>query len=371
MNDNILLNIAIPTYNRVTFLESLLVCLAPQVEGLHGLVKICISDNCSTDNTGEIVAIFQKKYPDLINYGKNEDNLGADANIIKVIDMAKGEFIWLLGDDDLVVGGGVEKVVNFINNHCGENTGVIMLRQRLCLEDDNSSMRGINIDTTEKDKPEMYRMDIESIMGTNSGSSFLSLLILNNNFVKKIIKEESKEVEKAVGTYFMHAFLYQLMLLKYPHLEAIRFNEVIICEGPHYRKSYVEDEFVVFYAARKKLDGLLLRSRYITDICRQAILAEQKLLKWIIIRQMGVMKAFNNFNFNSFFGCLGLFFRNATIPDASIMAFFFIFFNILPSSIMKNMYKNFVRIKYKKKWKEIWLHNVAIFDRSKYSRRLI
>ena len=62
--------------------------------------QVCISDNCSTDDTESVV----KSYKDKLNikYANNKKNFGRTQNYLNVVDMADGEFIWLLGDDDLL-----------------------------------------------------------------------------------------------------------------------------------------------------------------------------------------------------------------------------------------------------------------------------
>ena len=130
-----IVSIAIPTYNRVNFLERLLERILSQIKDMHGEVQVCISDNCSTDNTGEIVLNFQKKYSGIIKYNKNSNNVGVDKNLIKIMEMADGEFVWLFGDDDMVVNGGVEKVISFIKKNCNKNTGLINLGQESYLID--------------------------------------------------------------------------------------------------------------------------------------------------------------------------------------------------------------------------------------------
>ena len=56
-----LVTLCIPTYNRSQFLEK---CLAQIVcqKGFDERIEVVILDNCSTDNTKEIVKSFTKKY---------------------------------------------------------------------------------------------------------------------------------------------------------------------------------------------------------------------------------------------------------------------------------------------------------------------
>ena len=70
-----LLSICIPTYNRSEKLDNCLNSILISIQNVKERnFEICISDNCSSDNTEKIV----KKYKNIfeINYHKNNDNLG-------------------------------------------------------------------------------------------------------------------------------------------------------------------------------------------------------------------------------------------------------------------------------------------------------
>ena len=95
------LSICIPTFNRAKYLSNCLQSIISmnKPKGLN--YEVCISDNGSNDNTKEIVLKAKKLIN--INYNKNETNLGIPRNFIKVVSMAVGEFVWLIGDDDLLL----------------------------------------------------------------------------------------------------------------------------------------------------------------------------------------------------------------------------------------------------------------------------
>lgn len=104
-----LLTIAIPTYNRSSCLAQLLETLAPQVAG-DSRVELIISDNASTDDTTTVVASFQQKGLSL-SYSRNDANIGPDANFIRCYERAQGEYLWIFGDDDVIVPGGLHEVL--------------------------------------------------------------------------------------------------------------------------------------------------------------------------------------------------------------------------------------------------------------------
>lgn len=60
-------------------------------------IEIVISDNASDVDISKIV---QKFNDSRIQYYRNKKNLGYDMNVIKVVERAKGEFIFLTMDDD-------------------------------------------------------------------------------------------------------------------------------------------------------------------------------------------------------------------------------------------------------------------------------
>jgi len=363
MENKLIISIAIPTYNRSGILEKLLNDLVLQVKNLQGLVEICISNNGSSDNTAQAIAKFTEKFPDLIRYRENIKNAGFDQNVIDVIQMSKGQFVWLLGDDDMIIKDGIQKVISFIGKYRHENTGLVILRS-------GTLVGGNYLSDVEKDKPVMYEINVTDLMGTTSNNSFISVLLINNYFANKILNEEPEAIKKAKGNYYIQSFLYQAMFLKYSELKALRFNEIIIEETPHYRKSYIEDEFEVFYAGRKRLNDILLQNKYMTNDCMKAIIDEQGILKWVTVRQILIMKVFGNFNYNSYFGCMVTFFKKATLPDAFLLSFIFKILYFCPSFILKVLYKIFIRLKYKNIWKEVWAHNIMIFDKSKNSQRM-
>jgi len=108
-HDRPLLTIAIPTYNRSECLTQLLEILAPQLAA-ETRVELLISDNASPDDTPSVVAAFRQKGVAL-TYKRNETNIGADANFIQCYELAQGEYVWIFGDDDIIVPGGLREVM--------------------------------------------------------------------------------------------------------------------------------------------------------------------------------------------------------------------------------------------------------------------
>jgi len=116
MVNNPLLSICIPTYNRAEFLKDALDSIITQINENNN-VEICVSDNASEDNTEDLVIEYQRKSPIPIIYHKNEKNMGADYNFMKAVEIANGEYCWLLGSDDIIEEGGVDTILIEIENN--------------------------------------------------------------------------------------------------------------------------------------------------------------------------------------------------------------------------------------------------------------
>ena len=123
--EQILLTIAIPTFNRAKYLRLNLEQLRSELSGLdETLVEIVVSDNCSEDDTSEVVDEFQRLgFP--IRYFRNETNLGWGLNFFKCYGYALGKYVLILGDDDLLVDGSIELILDRL---VGQNYGVVFLR---------------------------------------------------------------------------------------------------------------------------------------------------------------------------------------------------------------------------------------------------
>ena len=112
-----LLTIAIPTWNRSHYLNFNLTQIRKECQKIgETLIEILVSDNCSIDNTALIVSSFIKSgFP--ISYYCSEKNLGWGANFLNCFKKARGKYVLLLGDDDLIVDGGLEIIINVLNSN--------------------------------------------------------------------------------------------------------------------------------------------------------------------------------------------------------------------------------------------------------------
>lgn len=107
------LTIGIPVFNLERTISTTITSILKQLDDIKDIceLEILISDNCSTDKTASIIKKHQKDYPDIISYYKQKTNLGYSKNVENVFSKAKGEYVWLCGDDAFLDGA----LLNFSN----------------------------------------------------------------------------------------------------------------------------------------------------------------------------------------------------------------------------------------------------------------
>src|SRR5688572_21985126 len=91
------ISLCIPQYNRIQFLLKNLEILAEQT---YSDVEIVISDDCSTDDTEQQIKALQGNYRYPIIYSRNPTNYGYDRNLRRSMELATGEYCFVLGNDD-------------------------------------------------------------------------------------------------------------------------------------------------------------------------------------------------------------------------------------------------------------------------------
>ena len=113
-----LLSICIPTYNRSHLLRPMLAKLVEQIRAAAPEdVVIYVSDNASPDATPQVVEEFQKQSSVKIVYSRNSSNIGLSKNLLKVMSLGRGRFIWTLGDDEIVAPQAIPNLVRVLRQH--------------------------------------------------------------------------------------------------------------------------------------------------------------------------------------------------------------------------------------------------------------
>jgi glycosyltransferase involved in cell wall biosynthesis len=178
MKDNI--SIVIPTYNRSLLLEKTLEKYLDIVEFTN--IEIIVLDNSSTDNTKEMLT--DTKFNVLkLKYLCNKVNIGGAANILRSLEVANNNWIWVLPDDCAPNIKGFQNIFSVLRDN---KPNFIYL--------------------TSDNEPPAVSYTIADIFNGNliGNLSFLPSIIYNRNLITEHIR-----------------FAYSLLSYSYPHLGII------------------------------------------------------------------------------------------------------------------------------------------------------
>lgn len=107
-----LFSICIPTYNRAENLRECIESIIKQDAFNPENIEIVISDNCSTDNTEEVVKSYTEKYSNIYYY-RNEKNVTME-NFPIVLSEANGELAKLTNDTTIFKEGSLQRIIEII-----------------------------------------------------------------------------------------------------------------------------------------------------------------------------------------------------------------------------------------------------------------
>lgn len=184
------LTIAIPTFNRKDKLERCLESVIRQADDES--IEVLVSDNASDDGTEPFMNLFIKAHPQ-VQYFRNESNLGPDRNFLNCYERAAGDYVLLIGDDDILMPEALGAILEALRLHpvfVHLNTGDILSENPL----------SYSLPRFAEGPNEYYHSagDIFLLMGVYV--TYVSSLILKTELVRSI-----QYKERFVGTFFLQS----------------------------------------------------------------------------------------------------------------------------------------------------------------------
>lgn len=136
-----LVSVILPVYNRPGVIKTIL----SVINQTYKKLEIIVIDNCSTDNTVELI----KKINDpRIKLFVNEENKGQTFSLNRGLKISTGKYIARIDSDDLMYSERIKKQVDFLENNedyviCGSSISLIndydeIIGKICCVEDDRS-----------------------------------------------------------------------------------------------------------------------------------------------------------------------------------------------------------------------------------------
>lgn len=150
-NKEIMLSIIVPAYNHEKYIGQAIERILSQ--NTSYAYEILIGDDCSTDNTKDIIEEYYKIYPNKIRYFSYKKNIGATRNGYYLMKHAKGKyFAFCDGDDRWSDDGRIERDISFLeeNPHLSGVCGKVAL-----MDEEGRAIEDIEI----ADKDRFWKQD--------------------------------------------------------------------------------------------------------------------------------------------------------------------------------------------------------------------
>ena len=185
-----LLSIVIPSNNRTELLDEAIVSIITD-PGWSSVCELCISDNSKGNETGDLVRNKYSHDPQII-YRRSLDTPTQDENVNMCISMASGEYVWIFGDDDLIVENFLGEFISYLQN---SSPDIIILN---------------SCSFQEQGQVEASRLALDNlkVYGLNDNDSFLTdlggyITYVPCIVIRKKLWEKFFRPEK-IGTFFAH-----------------------------------------------------------------------------------------------------------------------------------------------------------------------
>ena len=109
-----MITFTIPTWNRKEKLRVCLQSLIEQIKTINERILIAVYNNASDDGTEIVLKEFKENHPEIIKYITGSDHVRGEESFKRAFLLADTEWMWMFGDDDILVSGGLVEVVSLL-----------------------------------------------------------------------------------------------------------------------------------------------------------------------------------------------------------------------------------------------------------------
>lgn len=203
MPKSIKLSICIATYNRGLFIgETLDSILHQMVPG----VEIVVVDGASPDHTSEVMAQYVMQHPE-IQYFRELVNSGVDADFDKAVGFARGEYCWLMTDDDLLRSGAIAKVLSTLGR---ENDLIIV----------NSEVR--NLDLSALLESQRLVFDVDKVYRVADSEAFFGDIASYLSFIGCVVIRRACWLARNRSAYYGSLFIHVGVIFQNPPIANVK-----------------------------------------------------------------------------------------------------------------------------------------------------
>jgi abequosyltransferase len=283
------LSICIPTYNRAFYLDEALRSIIKEMNDNELILRsteICISDNASTDNTEDIISEWKNKTNVKINYKKNPENLGADTNYLKVIEMATGRYCWFMGSDDILKPKSLEVLFKYLESNCE----VYLLNRSECDINMNFKQERYWLNKSQKSRIYDFKYNTELTQYLKQSQSLGALFSYLSSIVFIRLEWNEQIVnDLMIGTAYVHVDILFKILLKKNRLHYIK-DTLVNCRGGNdsFLNGSVVNRIMLDFVGYKKVFDTFLSDKKNKKLALNIMRRERTSLRTLAILRLNM-----------------------------------------------------------------------------------
>lgn len=194
------------TYKQEKLIKRALDSLLRQKEYLY---EICVTDDCSPDNTWTVLQEYSDQYPGLFKLHRNDPNVGIFQNVEQSWTMPTGELVYQLSGDDECPDGWFKTIVEYISQN-----NIDYITNRVCIYGDFKCQYPngdyfIKRNKMVTEKFDLVSLTMRGLIGNRSACYSTSIMKMYKNVSqgRSYIAEWAQEIELPYFTekaYYIH-----------------------------------------------------------------------------------------------------------------------------------------------------------------------
>jgi abequosyltransferase len=272
------LSICIATYKRAAYIGE---TLAAILDGLPEGVEVVILDGASPDNTTQVVEAFTRQ-SSAVRYIRELSNSGVDRDFDKAVCSARGEYCWLMSDDDILVPGAIARVL-------------ALLEPTLDLLVVNAQIR--NADLRVELIPRFLEITSDRDYDVESSDSFLAEIGDYLSFIGGVVIRRSLWLERERERYFGSLFIHVGIIFQAPlsRVKVLADPLILIRYG---NAMWTNRGFEIWMF---KWPDLIWSFDKFSDSAKMRVVARQPWKKWRRLTLYRAIGAYSHMDYKKFF----------------------------------------------------------------------
>ena len=185
-----LISIVIPSNNRTELLDEAILSIITE-PSWNSECELCISDNSNGNGTENLIRNKYSGSPQIF-YRRSLDAPSLDENVNMAISMARGKYVWIFGDDDLIVENFLAELITYLKN---SSPDIVILNS--CSFQEQGQVEAARLAL---DSPKVYGPDGDNLFLADQGAyiTYVPCIVIRKNLWEKFFRPEK------IGTFFAH-----------------------------------------------------------------------------------------------------------------------------------------------------------------------